>query len=149
MSGSFLTSHVPGSSSPFCIELGVPWQTAVFPHSNCWHLRSMYSLHGHQWVTCQSVLNICIVRRCVRHQECSGEQDTVLDLKSLHRLQRQKKTSTYNTEVPALMRPGLGAWPWGRGEHWPGFGDVDWGWGGCSREVSIRKLFQASIWKSY
>ena len=58
MSRSFLTSHVPGSSSPFCIVLGVPWRTAVFPHSNCWHLRSTYCLHGHQWVTCQSVLNI-------------------------------------------------------------------------------------------
>lgn len=155
MSRSFLTSHVPGSSSPFCIELGVPWQTAVFPHSNCWHLRSMYSLHGHQWVTCQSVLNIYVLSDAVLgsrnvvvnktqsltwkvYTGCRGKKKT-----------KNKKTSTYNTEVPALMRPGLGAWPWGRGEHWPGFGDVDWGWRGCSREVSIRKLFQASIWKSY
>ena len=76
-----------------------------------------------------SIEHIWIVRRCVRHQECSGEQDTVLDLKSLHRLQRQKKkqqqkTSTYNTEVPALMRTGLGAWLWAAfcnsyGAEWP------------------------------
>lgn len=64
--------------------------------------------------------HICIVRHCVRYQECNGEQDTVHDLNSLHRLQREKKknsTSTYNTEVPALMSTGLGAWLWGRGEH--------------------------------
>lgn len=38
-----------------------------------------------------SIEHICIVRHCVRYQERNGEQDTVLDLNSLHRLQRKKK----------------------------------------------------------
>lgn len=150
---SFLTSHVPGSSSPFCIVLGVRWRTVVFPHSNCWYLRSRCSLHGHQWVTCQSVLNIYVL------------SDTVLGTRNVMVNKTQSLTwkvytgcrgKKINKNTHLQHRGSLPwwaqAWEHGRG----GRGSTDlalgmWigGWGGVPREVSIRKLFQASIWKSY
>lgn len=142
MSGSFLTSHVPGSSSPFCIELGVPWQTAVFPHSNCWHLRSMYSLHGHQWVTCQSVLNIYVLSDAVL-----GTRNVVVNkTQSLtwkvytgcrgKKKNKKQKNKHLQHRGPCLDEARLGSMAVGE------WGALTWLWG-CG--LGVEGLFQGSF----
>ena len=88
-----------------------------------------------------SIEHICIVRRCVRQQECSGEQDTVLDLKSLHRLQRQKKNKKQKNKHlqhrgPCLDEARLGSMAVGEG------GALTWLWG-CG--LGVEGLFQGSF----
>lgn len=66
------------------------------------------------------VEHIFIVRHCVRHQEYNGEQDTVLDLKSLHRLGRQTNKQALTTQGdPCFDKGRLGNMAvWGEGcEH--------------------------------
>lgn len=124
--------------SLLCCAWHVPWRAAVFPHSNCWHLRvrvPSWSSVSHLSV---GIEHICIVQTLcwgTRNVMVSKTQSLTWTVYTGCRGKKNKQALTAH-RGPCLDEHRLGSMAVGRGSTDLALGMWIGGWRGCSREVS-------------